>query len=142
MSQLVPKVGSVVSARRDSSTSTARTKLARSAAKAFMASRAITAPVWRELHALRMPVEQRHAELLLELPHVITHRSRGCPEFGRGLREAARARGAFERADGGQRRQLVCGHHKFALAYVAVCLLVNAGRVAPKIAAFIGAAMH
>ncbi len=44
VSQLVPKLGSVVNARRDSSTSTARTKLARSAAKAFVASRAISAP--------------------------------------------------------------------------------------------------
>jgi hypothetical protein len=44
VSQLVPKVGSVVNASSDSSTSTARTKLARSAANAFIASRAITAP--------------------------------------------------------------------------------------------------
>ena len=100
MSQLVPKLGSVVNARRDSSTSTARTKLARSAAKAFVASRAISGAGSRELDALRVTAEQRQPDLPFELPHVVTHRRGRRPEFGRGLREAAEPRGGLERADG------------------------------------------
>ena len=62
-----------------SSTSTAR-RNSRAAPRTRSSPRARRPAGLRELHALRVPPEQRHADLLLESSHVIAdRRRRGCP---------------------------------------------------------------
>jgi hypothetical protein len=70
----------------------------------------------RQLDSLCVPPEQRHAELPLELAHVVTHGRRRRVQLTRGLRKTAEARRGFESTDRRQRGEFDGRYHKFPLA--------------------------
>ena len=112
MSQRVAKVGPTpIVSTRDPAIAATCAVMQRELVEDRRQSRLVGAPGGGEGEAVRLAVEQRHAEPLLEQLHHPADRRRRDVQLGGGARETFRAGGRLERAHAVEEGQLAQGDH-------------------------------